>query len=217
MTKYLKVKDWLWVLGVVFLGDIAVISMAHAELVDRTEVVVNRQVITWRQLQVEARLQAVMDREIRSWMEPLSEEYLDRIQDRLVDRALLLQEASRLRVMVEDELAVEEEFQRLKKQFPVEKDWEAFLKTYDLDLQEVRRIAQERLVVRSFLETRVTPLFRLSAEEVNDYLREKASGKTLTEEEKTKLQEELYNQRYGEWIEQWMDRLRNRSKIERLH
>jgi hypothetical protein len=183
MTRFRKVKGLFWIL--------CVVSTSHAELVDRTEVVVNRQVITWRQLQVEARLQAVMDGEIRSWKESLSEEYLSAIRDRMVDRALLLQEASRLRVMVEDEPAIEEEFQRLKKQFPVEKDWEAFLQAYDLDLQEVRRIMQERLVVRSFLETRVTPLFRLSAEEVEDY--------------------------HGEWIEQWMDRLRNRSKIERLH
>ncbi|MBI4208225.1 MAG: hypothetical protein HY538_00775 [Deltaproteobacteria bacterium] len=186
-----QLKGLFWILLVISLGEMGVVSTSRAELVDRTEVIVNRQVITWRQLQVEARLQAIVDGEIRSWKESLSEEYLNAIRDRLVDRTLLLQEASRLRVIVENGPAVEEEFQRLKKQFPVKEDWEAFLHAYDLDLQEVRRIVEEKLVVQSFLETRVTPLFRLSAEPDN--------------------------QGYEEWIEPWMDRLRSRSKIERLH
>jgi hypothetical protein len=195
-----------WILCVVF--SLAYPAAPRAELIDHVVAAVNNDVITGSELNQAVAFNAVMggrqdDRRLRA--ETL---------EGLINRRLLLQEASRLRFVEVSSEETDAEVEAIRKRLGTEQ-YEAFLGRLNMSGEDLGRMLGERLLVERFIEKKISLFARVSREEAESYYRDHAErykGKRFPEvrEEIAAL---LFRQKVDQQLELYVAELRGKADI----
>lgn len=143
------------------------ILAANAEVVDRVAVIVGRDVITARQVELEARAQALMEGQSPS-LDPAARR---NAAERLVDRALIRAELSLLNLSDPREEKSREEFlsQVNQDRFVDANAQAAALRDAGLTREQWTRYLSEMFLTLRLVELRFRPAVQLGDEDVQDY------------------------------------------------
>jgi parvulin-like peptidyl-prolyl isomerase len=162
--------------AVVFLSIALSLGAALAVVVDKIVVVVNGE--------------AVSEREIERILEPIYEQYrglyygdelikkLEEVRrkviEQLVEDKLILSEAKRIEVPIEDR-DIEARVREVLKRFPSQDDMEKALAEQGLTLKELRKNYKEQMMVRKLIDSKIGSTISISPVEVRDYYQKRSS------------------------------------------
>ncbi len=183
----------------------------EAELVDHIVAAVNNEVITASELAQVVALNNQLGGAGGQDVSALRTETLNG----LITRLLLVQEARRLRFVEVTDQEINGELEKLKKRFPSEAAYAAFLKTQDLTEQELARLLGERLLVERFVEKKVGLFVRVSPDEAQAYFDAHPAefqGKRFQNVQKA-ITTYLMDQKTGQHLDQYVSELRAKADI----
>lgn len=133
----------------------------------------------------------------------------------LITRQLLVQEARRLRFIELSDQEINAEVDKLKKRFPSDAAFAAFLKAQDMTEQELARMLGERLLVERFVEKKVGLFVRVSRDDAQEYFDTHPAqfeGRLFQDVQKT-ITSFLMDQKIGQQLEQYVAELRAKADI----
>lgn len=150
-------------------------TVAEARVIERIIAIVNEEIVTWSELEdlarpILAQVDQIADPVER---EQTRDRQLRRMLDDLVGQRLIMQEASRRRITVDDE-AVSEHIERIKAQ----QSWDderlsMYLSAQGLSLGEFKKQVREQLLRRQIIRRILGAKLQVSERELKDYYREK--------------------------------------------
>lgn len=143
-------------------------SQASAQvLVDRMAAVVNGRIITLSEADVEIAI------EVKKPVSSLNLFFLENrrkeVLQGLIDRRLLLEEATRFEMTDVSGKEVMEEWLRIKSAFPSEESFDSALKEEGMEEGDLMVILKEYLIVQKFVDQRIRFFIRVGDEEIKDY------------------------------------------------
>lgn len=143
-------------------------SQASAQvLVDRMAAVVNGRIITLSEADVEIAI------EVKKPVSSLNLFFLENrrkeVLQGLIDRRLLLEEATRFEMTDVSGKEVMEEWLRIKSAFPSEESFNSALKEEGMEEGDLMVILKEYLIVQKFVDQRIRFFIRVGDEEIKDY------------------------------------------------
>ncbi|MFA6078780.1 MAG: peptidylprolyl isomerase [Candidatus Omnitrophota bacterium] len=153
-----------------FVAIIFAVSVSHSEVIDRIVAVVNNEVIT--------------QREIDGILEPIYEQYRSlyygdelikkleearqKVLDQLIEDRLILSEAKKLNVEVE-EAAVDARVDDMVRRFPSREAFERALAQQDINLKDLRARYKEQIMVRRLIDHKVGSKISVSPPEIANF------------------------------------------------
>lgn len=136
-------------------------------LVDRMAAVVNGRIITLSEADVEIAI------EVKKPVSSLNFFFLENrrkeVLQGLIDRRLLLEEATRFEMADVSGKEVMEEWLRIKSAFPSEESFNSALKEEGMEEGDLIMILKEYLIVQKFVDQRIRFFIRVGDEEIKDY------------------------------------------------
>lgn len=183
-------------------------SPVHAELIDRVVASVDNQVITLSELNQAAAFNARFGREKK-------ENIRAGTLDGLINRRLLLQEASRLRFVEISGQDVEAEIEKLKKSLGSEKNVADFMGELDVTVRQLARMLRERLLVERFIEKKIGLFIRVTRDEALAFYNRNADrfgGRSFQQVQK-EITAGLQGQKLDRQIENYIGELKSRADI----
>jgi peptidyl-prolyl cis-trans isomerase SurA len=181
---------------------------AWATLIDRVVASVNNQVITLSELNQAVAFNALVGREKR---EKIRSETLEG----LINRRLLMQEASRLKFVEISEQDVDGEIEKLKKRLGSEKNFADFMREADISREQLARMFRERLLVERFIEKKIGLFIRVTRDEAQafyDRNAERFKGQSFQQVQKEILAG-LQGQKLDQQIEKYIKELKSKADI----
>jgi hypothetical protein len=183
---------------------------ANAVLVDHIVAAVNRDVITYSDLEHAVALNMRLgaggkDRKL------LESETLEG----LITRRLLVQEARRLRFVDVTDQEISAESDKLRKQFGSDKAFADFLAEQDMTEQELSRMLGEQLLVERFVEKKVGLFMRVSREQAQKFFEERSDlykGRRFQDVQKL-IYSLLTKQKIDQQLDQYVTELRSKADI----
>jgi len=161
-------KKIIYVFALAFMAAAA--SVSNAEVIDKIVAVVNNEVIT--------------QREIDGIIEPIYEQYRSlyygdeliskleearaKVLNQLIEDRLILSEAKKLNVEVEDE-AVEARINEMVKRFPSREVFEKTLAQQDISIKDLRARYREQMMVRRLIDRRIGSRITVSPPEIANF------------------------------------------------
>ena len=142
------------------------------------------------------------------------------VVERLIEARLIEREVARFAdAPVPDEL-VEEQLARVRSSFLSEEAFEAVLWSRGLSEEELRSDVRRQLSVNRYLERRFRALTYVTDDDIENYFSEEVlpelpDGRGPTLEETDRIRRILEEQRFNERVDQWIDGLKERSRIQR--
>lgn len=200
--------------GSLLLGAVFLAGTARAEIVDRIAAVVDRDVITLSEAEQAVELRALRGQEAL----PLGD-----VVERLIEARLVEREVLRYPEESAPEERIEAVLDSMRTSFDSEAAFFEALSSRGLTEQELGMLVKKQLSIQRYLETRFRPLVYVTNDDVQRYYEEvllpdiETVGKSpppLSSVEasiRRVLEEQSFNQRIDEWI----DRLKSRSRIRR--
>ncbi len=187
----------------------AAASDAGAELIDRVVASVNNTVITLSEL----RQAVAFNRAVGGTGE---EKTVEReTLEGLVNRSLLVQEASRVRVVDVSDADIAAERERFRARIGTEEAYRAFLARADLTEAQLDRMLGERLLVERFIQKKIGILVRVSHDEAESYFADHAAqftGKRFPEVQ-AQIMAVLTAEKASQQLDQYLADLRGRAEI----
>jgi len=185
-------------------------SRGEAELVDHIVAAVNNEVITESELTQVVALNEQLGGGGGQDRTALQTETLKG----LITRQLLVQEARRLRFVELSDQDIDAEIEKLKKRFPSDAAFAAFLKAQDMTGGELARMLGERLLVERFVERKVGLFVRVSRDDAQDYFdSHPAQFQGRPFQDVQKATDFLMDQRIGHQLEQYVSELHAKADI----
>jgi hypothetical protein len=169
---------------------------------------VNNQVITLSELNQAVAFNALVGRETR---EKIRSETLEG----LINRRLLMQEASRLKFVEISEQDVDGEIEKLKKRLGSEKNFADFMREADISREQLARMFRERLLVERFIEKKIGLFIRVTRDEAQafyDRNAERFKGQSFQQVQKEILAG-LQGQKLDQQIEKYIKELKSKADI----
>ncbi len=158
------------VAGILIMLGFLTAAPLYAEVVDKIAVVVNNEFIT--QSEIDRQLEPVYEqyRTIYSGDELAKklEEARQNIIGQLIDDKLILSEAKKLNIEVDDK-DVEERVSEVKKQFNSQAEFEKALEEQGLTLKELRKRYKENIMSRRLIDQKIGSKVLVSPIEINEY------------------------------------------------
>jgi peptidyl-prolyl cis-trans isomerase SurA len=208
MSRVRSERIFLAFLGAAILLCI-VVSGVRAELIDRIVAAVNNDVITLSELRQAVAFNQAMGSKGEG--RRLEAETLVG----LINRRLLVQEASRTRVVEVTAEDVAAERAQLRKEFGSDEAFRAFLERTGLTEARLDRMLRERLLVERFVQKKIGLFVRVSREDAENYFAEHAAefpGQRFPEVQ-AKIMALLSDQKAGQELDQYLADLRSRADI----
>lgn len=162
----------LFIVGVALLS---LLSAAEARVIERIVAIVNDEIVTWSELEdlsrpILAQVAQIADPVER---EQTRDRQLRRMLDDLVGQRLIMQEASRRRITIDDE-AVKAHIERIRAQQGWDDDrLRMYLTAQGLSLGEFKKQVREQLLRRRIIRRILGAKLQVSERELKDYYREK--------------------------------------------
>jgi peptidyl-prolyl cis-trans isomerase SurA len=198
------------------------LTMGHAEVVDRSIAVVNGHLVTWSDLDEQMRFEAL---ENGRALKDLGEAERRAAFEHLVQSRMLRDQMQG--TVPAAGFEVESRIGEMRAGWQMEKDdakWAATLVRYGLSMEELRGLVKEQLEILKFMEFRVRPLVRVSRQEVEEYYTKtlapqvKAQGQVPAPLEAVtpKISELLAEQKMNQELDKWLENLRTQSRVQVL-
>ncbi|MDD5019015.1 MAG: peptidyl-prolyl cis-trans isomerase [Candidatus Omnitrophica bacterium] len=150
--------------GFVFFGMVT--GLCRAEKIDRIVAIVNSDVITHDELDTFARM-ALLDGEADKEMKTPEEMY-KYFLDRMVEDRLILQEAKKLQLKV-DEKMIEDRIRDIRFRAGSERDFQQALSSQGISLAELREKLNNQLLIYMVVQREVRGRTQVSPKEVTEY------------------------------------------------
>ncbi len=205
------------------------LSLSQAqEVVDRMVAVVNKQVILESELDQAWRVELLVQGKPLPGEKPGPQE-AQALLDRLIDRSLLEQQIAQSSPESLDPKPEEvaQRVQEVRRQYPAaasDDDWNAVLKSYGLEQQDVERHFISEFRVLRFIDLRFRGLVRVDKSEISTYyletllpqLHRQGSPVPPLVEVSGKIENVLVEQHMDEMLNDWLQTLRTQAHIEKL-
>lgn len=196
---------------VLFVVELCPSRMAEAELVDRIVAILDRDVIMLSEAQ-----QAMWLVEIRSG----GESSLRDVVEQLIEARLIEREVARFRDDPISDEDVEAQLSRLRSSFESEDAFEALLSSRGLNEEALLSELRRQLGVNRYLERRFRALTYVTEDDIERYFSEQVLPELAEErgpsvEETDQIRRILEEQRFNERVGQWIDGLKERTRIRR--
>jgi parvulin-like peptidyl-prolyl isomerase len=196
------------------------ILAAHADVIDRVAVIVGREVITARQVELEARAQALMEGRPPNLDAPSRRA----AAERLVDRALIRAELSLLNLSDPREETSREEFlsQVNQDRFANQSVQDAALREAGLTREQWTRYLSEMFLTLRLVELRFRPAVQLGDEDVQDYYefefvpdwrRRSQDPVPSLDENRRLIEQAMVEARVNQALSRWLNQGRIQTRI----
>jgi hypothetical protein len=200
------------------LGSLLLASCAgRAEILDRIAVTVGKQVITEGDVIKDVRVSAMLDQKPLD----LSPEQRRKSAERLVDQALILQEATFSRVAAPSAEDAARLLQQVKSQYADEAAYQAALARYQVNEDDLMHHLASGLLALRFTDLRFRPEIETTPREVRDlyekmaadWRRENAPQVPTFEASREQIEKLLIDQRVTQALDRWLSMQRIETKI----
>ncbi|GMR23614.1 MAG: hypothetical protein BMS9Abin37_2057 [Acidobacteriota bacterium] len=203
-----------WSLAAAFAFLLVVASAqasAEPEVVDRIVAIIDRDVIMLSEAE-----QAMWLVELRTDEEAGMRD----VVERLIEARLIEREVARFTDAAVPDLLVEAQVERVRASFPSEEALDAMLSSRGLSEDELRSEMRRQLTVNRYLERRFRALTFVTDDDIQNYFSEEVlpelpDERRPTLEEIDQIRRILEEQRFNERVNQWIDGLKERSRIRR--
>ena len=168
---------------VLFFCAVFSISPARGEVIDKVVVVVNNEVITQREVDVILMPVYEQYKTLYNGMALVKklEEARQNVMEQLIEEKLILSEAKKANVEIDDK-EVEERIEAMKKRAGTKKDFERALLSENLTLKDLRARYKEQIMTRRFVYQKVGSGVSVTPADINDYYSKHQGDFTQPEE-----------------------------------
>lgn len=179
------------------------VSMAGAILIDRIAAVIDGEVITYSDVQIE---------EIFKLSEGSEREVLER----LIDRRLLLREAEKFKITEteEDSKEIQRRLQDIKRLISEDK-FSIFLREYNLAESDILERLKQGMIVEKFIDFRINFFVVISDDVIKAYYNghKDEFGDRAVEDAFSQIKTRLFQAESGRRLEDYLNQLRRKAKI----
>ncbi len=193
---------------VLLIAALCLASTAHAELIDRIVASVNTDVITKSELDQAVGFNLAFggknDDKLRT--ETL---------EGLINRHLLMLEASRLKFVEVSDQDIDAEIEKLRNRLGSEEALNAFLARLGMNREQLGRMLGERLLVERFIEKKLGLYIRVSRDEAQEFFNRHSAdfgGRRFPEVQK-QIMAILTSRKLDQQVEQYLTDLKSKADI----
>ena len=151
-------------------ASVPLLRPPNSAVVDKVVAVVLNRPITLSECEMEARISFAQSGDLRRAMGPISPTDEAEILPELVDRSAVLRGLRNHYQGTLDPALPDRELDRLRKQFPDEATWHAFLDKVELSDEEVEERLRRGLEARSIIVAKLKDLVAAGRKEVDEYM-----------------------------------------------
>jgi hypothetical protein len=198
------------------------LTVARADVVDRTIAVVNNHLVTWSDLDEQMRFEAL---ENQRALQELGQVQRREAFEHLVQYRILRDQMQGTAPAASQE--VEARIADVRAGWRLEKDaakWNSTLARYGLSEAELRELVTNQIEILKFMEFRVRPLVRISRAEVDEYYTSTLVPQVVKQGQTPepleaitpKIRELLAEQKMNRELEKWLENLRAQSQVQIL-
>ncbi len=187
---------------------------SEGTVIDRAVAVVNGQLITLSELELEARVGLIQRGGVRGAEDPLNDEALrSALQLSIVER-LETAEADKLHAFALEESEVEAAVREFRSRFESEAAFSRFLARNDVDQQQLGALLGRRLRAARVLDSKIRLRSSISDSESRRYFDEhRADLKLPYEEVREQIQQKLFRDRYNERVKAELKQMRKLADV----
>lgn len=191
----------------------------HAEIIDRIAVSVGNRVITETDLLKEIRITAFLNGEKPDF----SAGNKRTTAERMVDQRLMRSELEISKYLVPSPAEAGESLKKLKARFPDDAAYRRSLAEYGIGEEDLKARLGWELTLLRFIDVRFRPGVQIGDQEIRDYfnknirpaLENAHPGKPVSlDDYRDEIEQKLTDQTADTQVEQWLERARNRTRIE---
>lgn len=195
---------------------------ASAAVVDRVIAVVNKQAVTWSDLDEQMRFEALQNRRA---LASLTAADRHAAFEHLLDVRLLREQMQAFTPVTAEETAVR--VAEIRAAWQMEKDdtaWSTVLERYGLSTGRLNGLVASQLQVLQFVEFRVRPMVRVSRDEVEEYYTQRLLPQLIAQGAKPEPVETVTGQirrllaekKLNDEMDKWLSSLRAQSPVQVL-
>ncbi len=187
-------------------------------LVDEVVAVVNREVITRSDVYQEGVLILIERRGVQGLGLKMTPKFLSEVLDMLVNQRLLLNEANRLGMPLEEDQNRSDMFEEFKRRFKDESAYNDFLEQYHLTSKTVLESLTRHRRVERLKQRKLQMMPGVSEEEIRRYYEKNRNelGGVSFELMKQPIRLKLLTRKGREVLSRWIEELRRRSQVKLL-
>jgi hypothetical protein len=196
---------------------VMLLTVLHAEILDRIAVMVGKHVITQGDILLDLRIGAFLDQKPAD----LSGDQKRKAADRLVDQYLLLQEAATSRQPLPTPADARQLLDQVKAQYATETEYRAALARYGVTEQQLSEHLLNGIRALRFTDLRFRPEVQLTDEDLHEYYdsmaaqwrRSNASQVPTFEASRDQIEKLLTDQRVTQALDRWLGTTRSETQI----